>query len=173
MGFFKKLFKPSSKQPVKITDDNFHEEVVNSAIPVVLDVWGTNCAPCQKLMPIMMKLAARYDEKVKVCEMLADENPKTVLRYKIKGTPTVLYFQPGGQLEERVSGFRGWMYHMEIIENDLLDDGEPPAVNTSSSEDKPAEDDVPPASERGVSQNPAPVKASRRRRRKAKSKRES
>lgn len=136
MSFLGNLFKGKKKiQPVHITDANFHDEVVMSEIPVVLDVWGTNCAPCEQLAPVMMELAGEYEGRVKVCELLADKNPKTVMRYKIMGTPTVLYFQPRARLVERVSGFKGWLYHTEIIDSDLL-----PSVVASDDDDTSGDD---------------------------------
>jgi thioredoxin-like negative regulator of GroEL len=121
MGFLGKLFGTKTKlQPVHLDDKNFHDEVMKSDLPVVVDVWGSNCAPCRQLEPVMMELAGVYEGRVKVCELLADDNPKSTVRFRVMGTPTVLYFKPGGRLVERVSGYRGWLYHQEIIENELL-----------------------------------------------------
>lgn len=122
MGLLSKIFGESipDKQPVHVTDANFDEEVLRSEIPVVVDFWGQNCAPCAKLEPVMMKLAGKYDGQVKVCEAPVRETVRAAQRYNIRGTPTVLFFGPRGQLVERVVGFRGRVYHEEIIDSDLL-----------------------------------------------------
>ena len=121
MGFFSKLFKkPPQKPPFHLTDQNWQKEVMESEIPVIVDYWGPNCRPCDMLAPIMMQLAAKYDGRVKICEAKIGENRRSAAKYTIKGTPTVLYFRPKGQLVERVVGFRGWLYHDEIITTDLL-----------------------------------------------------
>jgi len=44
------------------------------------------------------------------------------MRLGVRGTPTVIYFK-GGVEVERVTGFRGQLYHEEIIETDLLGEG--------------------------------------------------
>jgi thioredoxin 1 len=122
MGILEKIFgKPIKEQlPISLNDDNFDDVVMMSEMPVVVDVWGERCAPCKKLEPIMMKLAGEYDEQVKVCELNASKNPQTAVRLKVRSTPTVLYYRPKGHLVERVHGFRGRLYHEEIIETELL-----------------------------------------------------
>lgn len=116
MGFFSKLLGITpKKQPVHIDDSNFEREVMQSKEPVILDVWGPNCAPCKKLEPIMMQLAAEYDGRVKVCEMTAELAPRAATRLKVRGTPTVIYFKRGKELE-RVVGMHGSLYHQETIE---------------------------------------------------------
>lgn len=117
MGFFAKLLGLSDDRPrpVHLTDDNFREEVYQSDLPVIVDVWSSTCAPCKKLEPIIMDLAKDYDGRVKVCEANPQEAPRSLGQLQIRGTPTVLCFQKGKELE-RVVGFRGSLYFEETIE---------------------------------------------------------
>ena len=116
MGFFAKLLGITpKKQPVHVDDDNFQREVLQSKEPVILDVWGPNCQPCKKLEPIIMQLAAEYDGRVKVCEMNSQAAPRSAMRMKVKGTPTVIYLK-GGREKERVVGMRGSLFHEQTIE---------------------------------------------------------
>lgn len=115
MGFFSKLLGITpKKQPVSVDDASFDREVRKSAIPVIVDVWGPSCPACQKLEPIVMQLAAEYDGRVKVCEMNVVNAQRTTMMLRIKGTPTVLYFK-GGREVERVVGLKGSLYHEETI----------------------------------------------------------
>lgn len=122
MGFLDKIFGESipDKQPLRLTDANFDQEVMRSEIPVVVDFWGPSCAPCAKLEPIIMKLAGKYDGRVKVCEASVPDNIRAAQKLQVRGTPTVLFFGPRGVLKERVVGFRGRAYHEEIIDTELL-----------------------------------------------------
>jgi thioredoxin 1 len=116
MGFFTKLLGITPKKlPIHIDDANFDQEVRRSALPVILDVWGPNCGPCKQLEPIVMQLAAEYDGRVKVCELSAATAPRTAALLQVKGTPTVIYFKDGKEVE-RVVGMRGSLYHEETIE---------------------------------------------------------
>lgn len=116
MGFFSKLIGlVPKKQPFHLDDANFETEVLKSTQPVMVDVWGARCAPCKQLEPIMMELAALYDGRVKVCELAAENAPRVMERLQIQATPTVLYFKDGKELE-RVSGFRGSLYHQQSVQ---------------------------------------------------------
>lgn len=125
MGLLSRLFGGGDKvQPVSVNDENFRDEVVRSDLPVLLDVWGPGCAPCQKLAPIIVDIATEYDGKVKVAEMNAAASPHTMGKLGIRGTPTVVYFAHGREVE-RVVGFRSSLYHRDFIDNELLPSLEP------------------------------------------------
>lgn len=98
-----------------LDDQNFVVEVLESQIPVLVDVWGAKCAPCRRLEPIVMELAAQYKGRVKVCELAAESSPRTMALLQVQSTPTVLYFQAGQEVE-RIPGFRGSLYHQQTIE---------------------------------------------------------
>lgn len=115
MGFFGKLLGLTPKaQPVHVEDESFDAEVRRSSLPVILDFWGPSCAPCKQLEPILMQLAAQYAGRVKVCEMSVLLGPRTATQLRVKGTPTVIYFKDGQEVE-RVVGMRGSLYHEETI----------------------------------------------------------
>ena len=121
MGFLARLFGPKAPrvQPVHVDDDNFVAEVVRSGLPVVLDVWSPGCGPCRMLEPIVMDLASAYQGRVKVAEMNAAEAMEYTARFGVMGTPTVLFFKKGREVE-RVTGFVGSRYLRQVIDEELL-----------------------------------------------------
>lgn len=122
MGWFKNLLTGTPKvMPVSVNDTNFHQEVLRSELPVVLDVWGPGCAPCKQLEPIIVDLATRYQGRVKVAELNAQAAPRTAAKLGVRGTPTVIYYKPGGRVVDRAVGFKGSLYHTEVIEQELLE----------------------------------------------------
>jgi thioredoxin 1 len=108
------------REPVELTDENFRKEVLESDIPVVVDVWSDGCQPCRALVPTIMKLACKYEGKVKVAQLNVEAGPRSVQGMGVRGTPTVLFFK-GGKVVERVVGMRGQHYYEEVIETDLLE----------------------------------------------------
>ncbi|MHB8872940.1 MAG: thioredoxin family protein [Myxococcaceae bacterium] len=126
MGFFEKLFGPKAPQvpPVHVDDDNFRDEVLRAKEPVLLDIWSDGCAPCRQLEPIVMRLSTEYQGRVKVAEVNAATAPRAMRKLGVMGTPTVIYFRRGREVE-RVVGVRGEHYHREVIEARLLAAPEP------------------------------------------------
>jgi thioredoxin 1 len=120
MGFWTKVFGlEPEKLPVRIDDANFEEEILRSALPVMLDAWGPGCMPCKQLEPIVVSLAGRYEGKVKVAEINVAAAPRAARRLGVRGTPTVIYFRDGREVE-RVIGLRGELYHQQTIDEVLL-----------------------------------------------------
>ncbi len=121
MGLLSRLFGPRAPrvQPAHVDDANFIAEVLRSELPVVVDFWGPGCGPCQTLEPIIMDLASAYQGRVKVAELNAAEAGRTAARFGVMGTPTVLFFNRGREVE-RVVGFVGERYLREIIDTELL-----------------------------------------------------
>jgi thioredoxin 1 len=137
MSWLQRLFTVKEKvQPVTVSDENFEAEVLRSKIPVLLDVWTPTCVHCDRLVPVILGLATRYQGALKVAEINGAEAPRTMATLDIKGTPTVVYFREGVEVE-RVVGFRGSLYHQDFIENELLaardddPDAPPPSPTTT------------------------------------------
>jgi thioredoxin 1 len=117
MGLLEKLFGITAKKPpFSVNDTNFEAEVLGSALPVLLDVWGPSCGPCKQLEPVIMDLCAFYDGRVKVCELSAQASPRVTALLKVSATPTVLYFLRGEELE-RIHGFRSSLFHKQTIQD--------------------------------------------------------
>lgn len=79
----------------KFTDANFHEEVLQSEIPVLVDFYADWCGPCKMMAPLIEELAEKYDGKIKIGKLNVDENPNTAVQYKVMSIPTFLVFQNG------------------------------------------------------------------------------
>jgi thioredoxin 1 len=86
----------------EFTDASFQPEVLDAAVPVIVDFWAPWCGPCRMLAPTIQKLAETYAGKVKVGKMDTDQNPETPGGLRISSIPTVIFFQGGKEVERLV-----------------------------------------------------------------------
>ena len=92
-----------SQQIVHVSDSSFEQDVLKSDLPVLLDFWAEWCGPCKMIAPILDQIAAEYAGKVLVAKMNVDENPKTPMKFSVRGIPTLILFK-NGQLEGQKIG---------------------------------------------------------------------
>jgi thioredoxin 1 len=86
----------------EFTDANWGSEVLESAVPVMVDFWAPWCGPCRMLAPTIEKLAGELGDKVKIGKMNTDENQETPGGLRISAIPTVLIFQGGKEVDRLV-----------------------------------------------------------------------
>lgn len=90
-------------RPVTVTDASFQADVLNSDLPVLVDLWAPWCGPCRIIAPVLEKLAGEYAGRLKIAKVNVDENPRTSGMFQVQGIPTLLLFR-NGQLVDRIVG---------------------------------------------------------------------
>lgn len=91
-------------QIFEVTAQDFQAEVIESALPVLIEFTADWCPPCKMLAPILNEIAIKYDGKLKVGMLDADTHTTIVQQYSVMGLPTLLLFVDGEPVE-RIVGF--------------------------------------------------------------------
>jgi thioredoxin 1 len=95
-----------SQQIVHVSDSSFEQDVIKSSVPVLLDFWAEWCGPCKMIAPILDQIAAEYAGKVVVAKMNVDENPKTPMKFNVRGIPTLILFKNGQLQGQKIGAVR-------------------------------------------------------------------
>ena len=101
---------------IKITKDNFKEEVLESKIPVLLDFWATWCGPCQMLAPELEAVAEEFEGKIKVGKVNVDEENELAAAFQISSIPTIAVIKEGKILDISV-GYKSRNELKTLIQN--------------------------------------------------------
>jgi thioredoxin reductase (NADPH) len=84
--------------------DEFEQEFKNHQGFLVLDFFSEDCPPCAQLAPIYERMAEKYPE-VKFVKMMRQANRPLAERLNVKGSPTVLFFENGQEVGQRLTGY--------------------------------------------------------------------
>ena len=76
-----------SQSIIHVTDSSFEQDVLKSSTPVLLDFWAEWCGPCKMIAPILDEIAAEYAGRVVIAKMNVDDNPKTPMKFNVRGIP--------------------------------------------------------------------------------------
>jgi thiol-disulfide isomerase/thioredoxin len=88
----------------EMTMDQFDAEVAGADVPVVLDFYSTDCAPCEALAPKFEAVAEQFAGKVKFLKVYRQGNRELASRLNVTGSPTLVFFKGGEETGERLAG---------------------------------------------------------------------
>ena len=79
---------------VDATDTNF-DTVIDSRLPVLVDLWAPWCGPCRTLAPAVQRSAEEFAGRLKVVKVNVDQAPGISARFGVQGIPTLLLLRQG------------------------------------------------------------------------------
>ena len=87
---------------LKITRENFENEVMKSNIPVLIDFWAPWCGPCRMMGPVIEQLADEYEGKAKVGKVNVDEEGELSQAFGVMSIPTIVLVKDGKVVKQAV-----------------------------------------------------------------------
>ena len=88
----------ASANVLTLTDANFKEEVQNSTVPLVVDLWAEWCGPCRMFGPVLDQFADENVGKVKAAKLDVDSNQAVAAQFNVRQIPTLLWFKSGAHV---------------------------------------------------------------------------
>lgn len=92
----------ASPNVIHLSDADFQTQVVESEVPVLIDLTAVWCGPCKAIAPLIDQLADAQKGKLKVCKLDIDHNPEVPNNFGVQSIPTLLLFKGGKLVDRRV-----------------------------------------------------------------------
>jgi thioredoxin 1 len=97
---------------IVLTKQNFENEVIKSAVPVLVDFWAKWCMPCRMIAPALEELSTDMADRLKVGKVNVDDEGDLAVQYGIESIPAVFLFNKGEIVERQVGACP-----KEVLEN--------------------------------------------------------
>lgn len=87
----------------EIITSEFEDEVLKGG-KVALDFYSSECPPCEALAPKFDSLADLYGNDIKFLKIFRQKNKELAEKLDVKSSPTLIFFENGKEVAERLSG---------------------------------------------------------------------
>jgi len=96
------------------TDATFITDVVEPSndVPVLVDFWAPWCGPCKTLKPMLERLVAEQNGKVKLVKVNTEDHPGIAQQLRVMAIPMVFAFKDG----KPVDAFKGALPESKVTE---------------------------------------------------------
>lgn len=78
--------------------EEFNRIIKTSRLPLVVEFWAPWCGPCKVMAPALKEAGKKYEGKVKLVKINADESPELLRSLKVLSVPTIMGYRGGEQV---------------------------------------------------------------------------
>jgi len=83
--------------------DGDFDEIVDTSVLVVVDLWAPWCGPCRQIAPALETLSREFAGRIKVVKVNVDDSPGLAQRFSARSIPMLLILD-GGQVLDTMIG---------------------------------------------------------------------
>jgi putative thioredoxin len=102
--------------------ESFQRDVLQASAerPILVDFWAEWCSPCHVIAPLLEQVLSDLNGAVGLAKLEVDrgENMKLAGHYRVRGFPTVIFFNDGQELG-RFSGARSRPQILSFIKDHI------------------------------------------------------
>ena len=98
---------------LKINNENFESEVLNSDKTVLLDFYADWCGPCQMVAPVLAEIAEERED-IDVGKINVDEEMQLALKFGVESIPMLAVIKDGKLVNKSV-GFKPKEQILELL----------------------------------------------------------
>jgi thioredoxin 1 len=92
----------SNANVISVSDASFDADVLGAAGPVLVKFEAEWCGPCKAMKPMIQDLAQEFGDRLTVATLDIDQNNQTPYRFGVRGVPTVILFDKGKVVGQKV-----------------------------------------------------------------------
>ena len=87
----------------RVSEADFQAEVLDGALPVLVEFYSDSCIPCKQLSPILGGLEDDYEDQIKIVKVNGNFDADLAAKDEVAASPTILIFKNGEEVR-RVRG---------------------------------------------------------------------
>ena len=88
----------SDTTPIECDFESFKTHISESDIPVLVDFYSPDCAPCMKMAPDYEKAASSFGLEVRFTKINTLDFPEIARQYGVNALPTIVAFKNGREV---------------------------------------------------------------------------
>lgn len=92
---------------VRISKDNFDQNVLNTKLPVIVDFYSDSCNVCKMLSPVLGNAEDEYEGKLLVFKVNTNFDPEVAEKYSVMSNPTLIFFKNSEEVGRKVGALSG------------------------------------------------------------------